>query len=74
MKVSVDDFRQALDIIGDSSGQEAAIVAQSALDLAVTAQFRSDGGTIEPAEARRLLRLRVARHRVAQQTSSATIH
>lgn len=74
MKVSVDDFRQALDIIGDSGGQEAAIVAQFALDLAVTAQFRSDGGTMEACEARRLLHLRIARHRASQQTSRATIH
>lgn len=74
MKVSVDDFRHALDTIGDSGGQEAAIVAQFVLDLAVTAQFQSDGLVMEPAEARRLLRLRVARHRAAQLVSSATIH
>lgn len=74
MKISVDDFRQALDIIGDSSGQEAAIVAQFALDLAVTARFRSDGGTMEAYAARRLLRLRIARHRAAQHGPSGTIH
>jgi hypothetical protein len=39
MKLSVGDFRQALDIIGDAGGSEAAIVAQFALDLAVTARF-----------------------------------
>jgi hypothetical protein len=33
MKLSVGDFRQALDIIGDAGGSEAAIVAQFALDL-----------------------------------------
>jgi hypothetical protein len=74
MKVSVDDFRQALDIIGDSSGQEAAIVAQFALDLAVTARFRSDSGTPEAYEARRLLHLRIARHRATQHGPSGTIH
>lgn len=74
MKVSGDDFRHALDIIGDNGGQEAAIVAQFALDLAVTAQFRSDGGTMEAYEARRLLRLRIARHRAAQHGPSGTIH
>jgi hypothetical protein len=39
-------------------GQEAAIVAQFALDLAVTAQFRIH--EIEHAKARQLLRLRIA--------------
>ena len=74
MKLSIEDFREALDIVGDSAGQEAAIVAQFALDLAVTAQFRADGATIEPAKAQQLLRLRIARHRAAQQMSSVAVH
>ena len=48
MTLSIDDFRQALDIIGDSAGAEAAIVAQFALDLAVTAQFRSEAAASMP--------------------------
>ena len=43
MKLNIDDFRHAFDTIGDSGGQEAAVVAQFALDLAVTVQFQSDG-------------------------------
>jgi hypothetical protein len=74
MKVSVDDFSQVLYIIGDNGGQEAAIVAQFALDLAVTSQFCSDAGMIEPDEARRLLHLRIARHRAAQHKPGGTIH
>ncbi|HEX4077401.1 MAG TPA: hypothetical protein VHX61_00805 [Rhizomicrobium sp.] len=74
MKLGVDDFRRALDIIGDSAGTEAAIAAQFALDLAVTAQFQSDGIAMEPAEALRLLRLRIARHRATKLVSSTTIH
>jgi len=74
VKLSIEDFREALDIVGDAAGQEAAIVAQFALDLAVTAQFRTDGATIEPAKARQLLRLRIARHRAAQQMSSVAVH
>lgn len=62
MKPSVDDFRQALDIIGDAGGGEAAIVAQLALDLAVTAQFRSDSYSMDAEEVPRLLCLRIARH------------
>jgi hypothetical protein len=74
VKLNIEDFREALDIIGDAAGQEAAIVAQFALDLAVTAQFHADGATIEPAKARELLRLRIARHRATQQMSSVAIH
>jgi hypothetical protein len=74
IKSSVDDFRQALDIIGDAGGGEAAIVAQFALDLAVTAQFRSDGGSMDAEEARRLLHMRIAHHRAAQHQASGTIH
>jgi hypothetical protein len=72
VKLSIEDFRKTLDMIGDAAGQEAAIVAQFALDLAVTAQFCPDG--IEPARAQQLLRLRIARHRAAQQMSSIAVH
>ncbi len=72
MKLSIEDFREALDLIGDSAGQEAAIAAQLALDLAVTAQFRAD--RITPARARQLLHRRIARHRAAQQMSSVAVH
>ena len=74
MTLSIDDFRQALDIIGDNSGAEAAIVAQFALDLAVTAQFHSEGGGLDAEDARRLLHLRLARHRAAQHQASGAIH
>jgi len=74
VKLSIEDFREALDIIGDAAGQEAAIVAQFALDLAVTAQLRAGGATIEPAKARELLRLRIVRHRAAQQMFSVAVH
>jgi hypothetical protein len=74
MKLSVQDFRQALDIIGDAGGAEAAIVAQFALDLAVTARFDATSKPIEPREARRLLRLRIARHRATRHASSSTVH
>jgi hypothetical protein len=46
MKLSIEDFRQALDLIGEAGGTEAAIVAQFAFDLAVTA--RSGGTGIAP--------------------------
>jgi hypothetical protein len=62
VQVSIQDFRNALDITGDDAGREAAIVAQLALDLDVTAKFA------EPAKARQFLRLRVLRYRGAQET------
>jgi hypothetical protein len=74
VKLSIEDFREALNIVGDAAGQEAAIVAQFALDLEVTAQFRADGARIEPAKAQQLLRLRIARHWAAQQMSSVAVH
>lgn len=72
MKLSIEDIREALDIVGDAAVPEAAIVAQFALDLAVTAQFHNGG--IEPARARQLLRQRLARHRAAQHMSSIAVH
>ena len=57
MTLSIDDFRQALDIVGDNADAEVAIVAQFALDLAVTAQFHSEGGGLDAEDVRRLLQL-----------------
>ena len=78
MTLSIDDFRQALDIVGDIVGDnadaEVAIVAQFALDLAVTAQFHSEGGGLDAEDVRRLLQLRLARHRAAQHQASGAIH
>ncbi len=59
MTLSIDDFRQALDIIGDSAG---------------AAQFPSEGGGLDAEDARRLLHLRLARHRAAQHQASGAIH
>jgi hypothetical protein len=70
--IDIEDFRGALDIIGDAVGEEPTIVAQFALDLAVTAQFCPD--RIEPARAQQLPRMRIARHRAAQQMSSIAVY
>jgi hypothetical protein len=72
VKINIEHFGEAIGIVSDSAGQEAAIVAQFVLDLAVTAQFCAD--RIEPARAQRLLRLRIARHRAVQQVSSVAVH
>jgi len=72
LKLGIEDFREAPDVIGDAAEQEAAIVEQLALDLAATAQFCPNA--IEPAGARQLLRLRIARHRAEQQISSIAVH
>ncbi len=74
MKLRIEDFRKALDLIGDSAGAEAAIVAQYALDLAIAAHFNPKGNLIKPEAAQKLLRLQLARHRAAQHVSTGTIH
>jgi len=74
MKVNVEDFKHALEIIGDAGGAEAAIVAQFALDLAVTARFQRADKPMTPERAHRLLRLRIARHRAAQCMPSGAVH
>jgi hypothetical protein len=74
MKVNVDEFKHALDMIGDAGGAEAAIVAQFALDLAVTARFQRADKPMTPERAHRLLHLRIARHRTTQYARSGTVH
>jgi hypothetical protein len=74
MKISIEDLREAGDIAGQAGGAEAAIVAQFLVDLAVTARFNSPGETIAPREARRLLRLRLARHRALIYQTTDSIH
>lgn len=70
MKLNVADFHRALTFMEDVGCTEAAISAQLALDLAATARF----GTIEPAEARKLLQARIARHRATLHAVSTAIH
>jgi hypothetical protein len=74
MKLDVTEFRRALDMIGDSCGEEAAIAAQFALDLAITVHISAAGKLIDPGAAQRLLRLRIARHRAANIPSSRAVH
>lgn len=74
MKVNVEDFKHALDIIGDAGGTEATIVAQFELDLAVTARFQRADKPMTPEMAHRLLHSRIARHRAARYAPSGTVH
>lgn len=74
MKVNVEDFKHALEIIGDAAGAEAAIVAQFALDLAVTTRFQRADKPMTPERAHRLLHLRIARHRAARHARRGTVH
>jgi hypothetical protein len=73
MKISLEDLREAAAVVGEAGGPEAAIVAQFAVDLAVTAQFNATGEVIAPREARRLLRL-LARHRALTYRPADSIH
>jgi hypothetical protein len=74
MKIMVENFKHALDIIGDACGAEAAIVAQFALDIALTARFQRAAKPMTPETVHRLLHLRIARHRAAQYTPNITVH
>jgi hypothetical protein len=73
MKVDIEDFKHALDIIGDMGGAEAAIVAQLTLDLAVTARFHRTN-PMKPEQVQTLLRERIVQHHAAQCTISTTVH
>jgi hypothetical protein len=74
MKISLEDLREAAGVAGEVGGPEAAIVAQFVVDLAVTARFNAAGEVIAPREARRLLRLRLARHRALTYRPTDSIH
>jgi hypothetical protein len=74
MKISLEDLREAAGIAGEAGGPETAIVAQFVVDLAVTARFNAAGEVIAPREARRLLRLRIARHRALTHRPTDSIH
>jgi len=74
MKISLEDLREAAGVAGEVGGPEAAIVAQFVVDLAVTARFNAAGEVIAPREARRLLRLRLTRHRALTYPPTDSIH
>ena len=74
MKISIEYLRKVLGIVDQAGGAEAAIVAQFAVDLAVTVRFNAAGEGIAPREANRLLRLRLARHRALTYQTNDSIH
>ena len=74
MKISLEDLREATSVVGEAGGPEASIVAQFVVDLAVTARFNAAGEAIAPREARRLLRLRLRRHREQTYQTTDSIH
>ncbi len=74
MRLSIEKFRDAVELLGDAGGAEAAIIAQLALDLAVSTRFNDDDKPMTIDDARKLLRLRIARHRAASYRTSRTVH
>jgi hypothetical protein len=74
MKIRLEDLREAAAVVSEAGGPEAAIVAQFVVDLAVTARFNAAGEVIAPREARRLLRLRLTRHRALTYPPTDSIH
>ena len=71
MKVNIEDLKRAVDVVGDAGGPMAEIIAQFTLDLVITAPLC---GPMAPEAARRLLHLRLARHRVTEYPISGTVH
>lgn len=74
MLLKIEEVRDTVRLIGDAGGTEAAIVAQLALDLAMSARFANEGQALTAEGVRRLLLLRIARHRAASSRPSTTIH
>ena len=74
MQLSIEEFRDAVELLGDAGGEEAAIIAQFVLDLAVSARFNNDGESLGKNDVRKLLQLRIARHRAAGYRTSNAIH
>jgi hypothetical protein len=74
MKISLENLLEAAGVVGEPGGPKPAIVAQFLVDLAVTARFNAAAEVIAPQELRRLLRLRLNRHRALTYRPTDSIH
>jgi hypothetical protein len=74
VQLEINEIREAVELLGDTGGAEARIVAQLVLDLAISARFNSENGPIAKDVVRKLLHLRIARHRAANHPGSQTVH
>jgi hypothetical protein len=73
MQLSIEELKDAVELLGDAGGEEAAIISQFVLDLAVS-RFNNDGESLGKNDVRKLLQLRIARHRAAGYRTTNAIH
>jgi hypothetical protein len=72
--MSIEEFKNSVDLLGDAGGPEVSIVAQFLLDLAVSTQFSDGDKPMSKAEIRNLLKLRIARHRSRSYRTGNNVH
>ena len=71
MKQKIEGLRQAVELVREAAGVEAAMIAQLAVDLAITAAVTSP---LPKQKAKELLRRRLEWHRAKLLPASSTIH
>jgi hypothetical protein len=71
MKMEIERLRQAVELIREAAGVEAAMIAQLAVDFAFTGAVT---GSLPKQKAKDLLRWRLERYRAKLLPASSTIH
>lgn len=71
MKMEIGRLRQAVELVREAAGAEAAMIAQLTVDLAITAAVK---GQLPIQKTNDLLRSRLERYRTKLLPASSTIH
>jgi hypothetical protein len=71
VKLEIERLRQAVELVREAAGVEAAMIAQVTVDLAITAAVT---GPFPKWKAKDLLRRRLELHRAKLLSASSTIH
>jgi hypothetical protein len=71
MKMEIERLRQAVELVREAAGAEAAVIAQLTVDLAITAAVK---GQLPIRKTNDLLRSRLERYRAKLLPASSTIH
>jgi len=71
MKMEIGKLRQAVELVREAAGAEAAMIAQLTVDLAITAAVK---GQLPIQKTNDLLRSRLERYRTKLLPASSTIH
>jgi hypothetical protein len=73
MQIDIEDLRNSIQTVEDVGGAEAAIIAQFALDLALTAKVPGTQA-LSPEAARHLLKMRLSRYRASLLPPTMVVH